>query len=60
MKILKSLLLVLMMLSTGGLYGQTVGIDERNIRSGISIGLKMAFPVKPVSSKAQNNLLWLI
>ena len=42
------------------LAGQTVGIDERNIRSGISIGLKMDFPAKPVSNEAKDNLLWLI
>lgn len=44
----------------GVLAGQTVGIDERNIRSCISIGLKMDFPTKPVSEKAKDNLLWLI
>lgn len=49
-----------LMFTDGVMAGRTVGIDERNIRSGISIGLKMDFPVKPVSSKAQNNLLWLI
>jgi len=44
----------------GVLAGQTVGIDERNIRSCISIGLKMDFPAKPVSEKAKDNLLWMI
>ena len=44
----------------GALAGQTVGIDERNIRSCISIGLKMDFPAKPVSDGAKDNLLWLI
>lgn len=44
----------------GALAGQTVGIDERNIRSSISIGLKMDFPAKPVSSEAKDNLLWLL
>lgn len=44
----------------GELTGQTAGIDERNIRGVISIGLKMDFPAKPVSEKAKNNLLWLI
>ena len=44
----------------GVLTGQTIGIDERNIRSGISIGLKMDFPAKPVSDEAKDNLLWLI
>lgn len=44
----------------GVLTGQTVGIDERNIRSCISIGLKMDFPVKPISDKAKENLLWLV
>ena len=44
----------------GVLMGQTIGIDERNIRSGISIGLKMDFPAKPVSNEARDNLLWLI
>ena len=44
----------------GVLMGQTVGIDERNIRSCISFGLKMDFPAKPVSEKAKDNLLWLI
>ena len=44
----------------GVLTGQTVGIDERNIRSCISIGLKMVFPAKPVSDGAKDNLLWLI
>ena len=44
----------------GPLIGQTVGIDERNIRSSISIGLKMDFPAKSVSSEAKDNLLRLI
>ena len=44
----------------GVLTGQTVGIDERNIRSCISIGLKMDFPSKPVSEKAKDNLFWLL
>lgn len=44
----------------GVMAGQTVGIDERNIRSGVSIGLKMDFPAKPISDKAKENLLWLI
>ena len=44
----------------GVLTGQTIGIDERNIRSGISIGLKMDFPAKPISNEAKDNLLWLI
>ena len=44
----------------GELTGQTVGIDERNLRGGFSIGLKMDFPVKPLSGKAKNNLFWLL
>ena len=44
----------------GVLAGQTVGIDERNIRSAISIGLKMDFPAKPVSAEARNNLFMLL
>lgn len=47
-------------LTDGGLAGQTIGIDERNIRSSISIGLKMDFPAKPISEKVKDNLLWLI
>lgn len=46
--------------SDGVLAGQTVGIDERNIRSSISFGLKMDFPAKPVSDEAKDDLLWLI
>ena len=49
-----------MRFADGVLTGQTVGMDERNIRSCISVGLKMDFPVRPISEKAQNNLLWLI
>ena len=44
----------------GILTGQTAGIDERNQRGGFSIGLKMDFPVKPLSTQAKGNLLWLI
>ncbi|MBR5655749.1 MAG: hypothetical protein IKW98_03565 [Prevotella sp.] len=44
----------------GPLIGETVGIDERNVRSCISIGLKMDFPAKPVSETAKNNLLWFL
>lgn len=44
----------------GILTGQTAGINERNIRSSISIGLKMDFPAMPVSEKSKRNLLWLI
>ena len=44
----------------GPLTGQIDGMDERNHRKGISIGLKMDFPVKPVSANAKNNLLWLL
>ena len=40
--------------------GEIMGIDERNIRSCVSIGLKMDFPAKPVSQKAQNNLWQLL
>lgn len=50
----------LLRFSDGVLTGQTIGIDERNIRSGISIGFKMDFPAKPVSDEAKDNLLWLI
>ncbi len=44
----------------GRMVGQTVGIEERNIRSSISIGLKMDFPVRPVSGKTMDNLFRLI
>ena len=40
--------------------GHTVGIDERNNRSCISIGLKMDFPARPVSETTKNNLLMLL
>ncbi|MCR4769919.1 MAG: hypothetical protein K5874_06920 [Bacteroidaceae bacterium] len=40
--------------------GDIVGIDERNHRSSISVGLKMDFPVQPISKRARNNMLWLV
>lgn len=43
----------------GPMTGGILGIDERNNRSCISIGLKMDFPVKPVSQQAKNNL-WML
>ena len=43
----------------GSVAGQTYGIDERNNRSCVSIGLKMDFPMKTVSEKAKNNL-WML
>lgn len=46
--------------SDGPRVGQTDGIDERNIRSSISIGLKIDFPTKPVSETAKNNLFMLL
>ena len=44
----------------GPMTGKMIGIDERNHRRCISLGLKIDFPVKPVSEKAQNNLMWII
>lgn len=44
----------------GPMAGKTIGVDERNHRSCISIGLKIDFPIKPVSETAKNNLLWLV
>ena len=44
----------------GPVTGQTFGIDERNNRSCVSIGIKMDFPAKPVSEKARNNLFMLL
>lgn len=44
----------------GPLTGLTDGIDERNQRGCISVGLKVDFPLKLDSGKAGNNLLWLL
>jgi hypothetical protein len=44
----------------GPIVGHVVGIDERNLRSCISVGMKLDIPVKPISEMDRNNLLWLI
>ena len=44
----------------GPTIGQTYGIDERNHRSCVSIGLKIDFPTQPVSDQARNNLFALL
>lgn len=46
--------------SNGPMAGKTLGIDERNHRNCISIGMKIDIPVKPVSETSKDNLLWLI
>ena len=46
--------------SDGPMADKTIGVDERNHRSCISLGMKIDIPVKPVSGKAKDNLLWLI
>lgn len=40
--------------------GNKYGIDERNERNCFSLGLKVDFPVKPVSESARNNLLFIL
>lgn len=44
----------------GPRVGQFSYVDERNVRGGISIGLRMDFPVRRVSRTAQNTLLMLL
>ena len=44
----------------GPVTGQTYGIDERNHRSCVSVGLKIDFPTQPVSDQARNNLFALL
>lgn len=44
----------------GPLTGNVVRIDESFQRSGISLGLRMDFPVRSVSRRTQNNLLMLL
>ena len=46
--------------TSGQVTGETFRIDERNLRGGFSIGLKMDFPVKPFSGTARNNILSII
>lgn len=43
----------------GPVVGQIYGIDERNNRSCVSVGLKMDIPMKTVSEKAKNNF-WML
>ena len=38
----------------GPIVGHVVGIDERNLRSCISVGMKLDIPVKPISEMDRN------
>jgi len=44
----------------GPVAGENYGIDERNQRKAVTIGLKMDFPVKPVSEKSRNNIFMIL
>ena len=44
----------------GPLVNQTSNKKNTWIRSNISVGLKLDFPTEPVSTRAWNNLLWII
>ena len=46
--------------SDGPIAGHSLGIDERNNRSCISLGLKIDFPTKSVSDEAMSNLFQFI
>ena len=47
-------------MTDGRMTGHVLGIDERWQRTCVSVGLKMDFPVKPVTTKLRDNLLMLL